>query len=72
MAQRSDSSGKRISPVQMQKHLKGVNYPASKQDLVRQAQNNNASHEIVDTIQHLPGDSFNGPKDVMKALGQTG
>lgn len=67
----SGSSGKRISPVQMQKHLKGVNYPASKNDLVKQAQNNNASDEIVDKIRTLPADSFGGPKDVMKALGQT-
>ncbi len=68
---RAGSSSKGISPIQMQKHLKGVNYPASKQDLVRQAQNNNASSEIVNKIQHLPADSFNSPKDVMKALGRT-
>ncbi len=66
----SASSGKRISPVQMQKHLKGVNYPASKNDLVQQAQNNHASDEIVDKIRTLPADSFGGPKDVMKALGR--
>ncbi len=67
----SQSSGKRISPVQMQKHLKGVNYPASKGDLVARAQQNNASSEIVDKIRQLPADSFNGPKDVMRALGRT-
>lgn len=67
----SGSSGKRISPVQMQKHLKGVNYPASKNDLVKQAQHNNASDEIVNKIRTLPADSFGSPKDVMKALGQT-
>ena len=67
----SQSSGKRISPVQMQKHLKGVNYPASKGDLVAKARQNNASIEIVDKIRELPANSFNGPKDVMRALGQT-
>lgn len=67
----SQSSGKRVSPVQMQKHLKGVNYPASKGDLVARAQQNNASGEIVDKIRALPADSFNSPKDVMRALGQT-
>ena len=64
-------SGKRFSPIQLQKHLKGTNYPASKRDLVQKAQQNNASDEIVQKIQRLPGDSFNSPKDVMKALGQT-
>lgn len=71
MQDSGQSSGKRISPIQLQKHLKGVNYPASKGDLVAKAQQNNASDEIVQKIQHLPADSFNGPKDVMKALGQT-
>jgi len=64
-------SGKRISPVEMQKHLKGVNYPASKDDLVKRAQGNQASDEIVQKIRTLPGNSYNSPKDVMKALGQT-
>ncbi len=75
MAQRGSQpagSGKRVSPVQMQKHLKGTNYPASKDDLVRQAQHNQASEEIINTIRHLPADRFGSPKDVMKALGQSG
>ena len=42
-SERGQSSGKRISPIQLQKHLKGVNYPASKRDLVAKAQQNNAS-----------------------------
>lgn len=73
MAERgaSQSSGKRVSPVQMQKHLKGTSYPASKDDLVRQAQTNQASDEIVEKIRALPADSFGSPKDVMKALGRT-
>ncbi|HEX8034447.1 MAG TPA: DUF2795 domain-containing protein [Ktedonobacterales bacterium] len=64
-------SGKRISPIQLQKHLKGTNYPASKNDLVQRAQDNKASPEIVDKIRQLPADRFGSPKDVMKALGQT-
>jgi hypothetical protein len=71
MAEKPTSANRRISPVQMQKHLKGVNYPASKDDLVRRAQQNNASREIVDSIRHLPADSFGSPKDVMKALGKS-
>lgn len=73
MRSNSSSQGisKRISPVQLQKHLKGVSYPATKSDLVARAQKNNASSEIVDKIRALPADSFNGPKDVMRALGRT-
>lgn len=74
MPQQSSSvggSGKRVSPIQLQKHLKGTNYPASKNDLVRRAEDNQASPEIVEKIRQLPGDRFGSPKDVMKALGQT-
>jgi uncharacterized protein DUF2795 len=73
MAQHNSAgqSGKRLSPIELQKHLKGTNYPASKQDLVQRAQDNKASAEIVEKIRTLPADSFNSPKDVMKALGQT-
>lgn len=67
----AEGSGKRISPIQLQKHLKGTSYPASKNDLVQRAQDNKASPEIVETIRHLPVDRFGSPKDVMKALGRT-
>ena len=67
----AESSSKRISPIQLQKHLKGTSYPASKNDLVRRAQDTAASPEIVETIRHLPADRFGSPNDVMKALGQT-
>lgn len=67
---RPGESGKRVSPVQMQKHLKGTSYPASKEDLVRQAERNRAPEDIVSAIRILPGDSFNGPRDVMRALGR--
>jgi len=65
------SSGKRVSPVAMQKHLKGTNYPASKDDLVRQAEHNHAPDDILDAIRVLPADMFNGPRDVMRALGRS-
>lgn len=68
----SESSGKRVSPVEMQKRLKGASYPASKADLVRLAQSNRAPDEIVAKIRALPADSFGSPKDVMKALGRAG
>lgn len=67
----AEGSGKRISPIQLQKHLKGTNYPASKNDLVQRAQDNKASPEIVEKIRQLPADQFGSPKDVMKALGRT-
>lgn len=56
--------------VEIEKALKGMNYPASKQDLVQQAKQNNASQNVIQTIQNLPMDRFNSPTDVQKAWGQ--
>lgn len=64
------ASGRRISPISLQKHLKGTNYPASKDDLVRRAQTNNAPDEVLVMIRHLPSQSFGSPADVMRAFGK--
>ena len=56
--------------VEIEKALKGMNYPASKQELVQQAKSNKASQDVIQTIQNLPGDRFNSPTDVQKAWGQ--
>ena len=54
----------------IERSLKGMNYPASKRDLVQQAKSNNASREVVQAIQNLPENRFNSPTDVAKAWGQ--
>ncbi len=56
--------------VEIEKALKGMNYPASKDDLVQKAKQNNASQDVIQTIQKLPQDRFNSPTDVQKAWGQ--
>jgi hypothetical protein len=58
------------SPANLQKYLRDVGYPATKQDLLAQARRNEAPQEIIDTIQRIPEDEFGGPQDVMKGYGQ--
>jgi len=45
-----------FNPIEVQKHLKDINYPASKEDL--------ASKEL----RNLPDQQFSGPDDVQQAL----
>lgn len=61
---------KNVSPADIQKYLKGAEYPVSKDELVDIAQENNAPEEVISQIQDLPAEEFGGPQDVMKALGQ--
>lgn len=59
-----------VSPAQVQKYLKKVDYPARKDDLVRTARQEKADREVIETIERLPEDRFGGPNDVSKAIGE--
>jgi hypothetical protein len=56
-------------PTMLAHALKGVQFPARKDDLVRQAQQNGADQAVMDTIQALPDDEYHTMADVMKAFG---
>jgi len=43
-------------------------FPCSKQDLIQQAQSNNANQNIIEEIENIPGDRFNSPIDLSKAF----
>ena len=58
-----------VNPIELQKHLKGVSYPASKQDLVSTAQGNDAPSDVVDALQGMDDSEYSGPDQVMAALG---
>ncbi len=59
-----------VNPVQIQKYLDGVNYPASKQDLVNKAKQEGASQDVLQTLEKMPGKQYNGPVDVSEAVGK--
>ncbi|MGW3078296.1 DUF2795 domain-containing protein [Kitasatospora sp. NPDC001132] len=61
-----------ISPVELQKALKGAHYPSSRDELVRCAQDNGAEQMIMDELEHLPSGEFDNPSDVQKAVFPTG
>ena len=58
-----------VNPIELQKHLKGADYPASKDDLVSLAEGNGAPSEIVDALRNSSTTEFSGPDQVQKALG---
>jgi len=58
-----------MNPVQLQKYLSGVDYPARKNDLVRRARDLGADREVVRTLESLPREEFNSPNDVSEAIG---
>jgi hypothetical protein len=66
----SDLSMARVNPIEVQKHLKGIDYPVSKEDLVKHAQEHGADEELQSILEELPRDEFQTPADVNKAIGQ--
>ncbi|MFE9773298.1 DUF2795 domain-containing protein [Streptomyces sp. NPDC005931] len=57
-----------ISPIDLQKALKGAEYPSSRDDLVSLARNNGADDTLVDKLSNTGTDRFDGPNDVQKAV----
>jgi Protein of unknown function (DUF2795) len=58
-----------VNPIEVQKHLGGVDYPASKDEVISTAESNGAPQEIIDALQSADAEQFDGPDDVMGALG---
>jgi hypothetical protein len=58
------------NPIELQKYLSGVDYPADKQTLVRTARDQGADDDVIKTLESLPSDRFNSPNDVSEAFGK--
>ena len=68
--QAQERSGK-TNPIEVQKFLEGVGYPASRETLVQEAEQQSADKRVVDALSALPRKRFASPADVSKALGET-
>ncbi|MGC9669539.1 DUF2795 domain-containing protein [Planosporangium sp. 12N6] len=58
-----------VNPIQLQKFLKGIDYPADKNTLIQHARDNGADDNVIRTLEQLPRDRFNSPNDVSEAIG---
>jgi hypothetical protein len=57
------------NPIQIQKYLGGLDYPASRDDVVETAKGNDAPDDVVDALGRIPDESYDAPTAVSKALG---
>jgi hypothetical protein len=57
--------------VRLQEYVAGLDYPVSKEDLVRQALESGAETEILHLLQSLPADYFASPAELSTALAET-
>jgi hypothetical protein len=54
--------------TEVQKALKGVDYPATKEELAKHAGRNGAARELAEALRNMKKDTFDGPNAVMKEL----
>jgi hypothetical protein len=54
------------SPIDIQKALGGMDYPASKEDLVKHAQDKGADDAVLETLNNLADREYDSPTDVNK------
>lgn len=57
-----------VNPIQVQKFLKGVDYPCTKKHLIEVAKEEGADEKVLQTLQKMPGEAFNSPNDVAEAI----
>lgn len=58
----------KTSPISIEKYLKDANYPASKQDLVKCAKDNNAPENVMNILNKMSDKKYNSPVDITKEM----
>lgn len=58
----------KVNPIELQKALKGMSYPATRDEVVAKARGNGASDDIVAAIEGAGKDRFENPAEVSGAV----
>jgi hypothetical protein len=56
--------------IKVQKFLSGMDYPASKQQLIDHARSKKADKDVLEALESLPDREYDGPNAVSKAIAQ--
>lgn len=63
------TSGSSGSAANVTHALKGIDFPCSKDELVKHAKNQSADDKVVDELKALPDQQYNSMAEVMKGFG---
>ncbi|MDQ0862459.1 DUF2795 domain-containing protein [Arthrobacter globiformis] len=56
------------NPIQIQKFLSGIDYPASRETLISRAKESGADSNVLDALQNIPDKEYDGPTAVSSAV----
>ncbi len=57
-----------VSPIDIQKALSGMDYPASKDDIVAHAERNGGDKEVLEALRKIDDRQYEGPSGVSSAV----
>lgn len=60
------------NPIELQKSLGGMDYPAGRDQIVKHAQSKGASEDILQFLRDLPDREYDGPDAVSKETAAAG
>lgn len=69
-AGRASMKTEKVSAAQMAQYLKGIGFPASKQDVVKRAKSNNAPENVMSYMNRLPEKTYRRPTEIEQEFGQ--
>jgi len=56
------------NPIQVQKFLGGIDYPAGKEALISKAKESGADSNVLDALQNIPDKEYDSPTAVSSAV----
>ncbi|MFA7562040.1 MAG: DUF2795 domain-containing protein [Methanoculleus sp.] len=66
----AEASFEGLSASALQSHLKGMDYPAGKQDLLDHARKNNAPESVIEALSKFQEKSYTSAADVSQEFGR--
>ncbi len=69
-SENSNGDSGKVNPIQVQKFLGGMDYPADKQSIVDTAREQGADERVMNALEQMPEGQFETPADVSKGIGQ--
>ncbi len=65
-----DSNEPKANPTTIAKALKGINYPASKLDIIEHARGNADDDQVIEVLERIPDRQYGNMADLEKGVGQ--
>jgi hypothetical protein len=68
--QGGQGGGEEPSPIDVQRSLKGIDFPASKEDILAQAKKGGADDSVMEELEQIPDREYDSPTDISRELGK--